>query len=190
MSFLDALLGRTRPAPSRLEQLFAISTAYITLQAKLELQNDGKAGICYKPVTSSAYDQAEAEIEDLLQVSAKATQSAIRTSKDDYGFQWIVVEDQDFEDLVTTVHMVSQTLQEEGFGDQLLAAVFHFRSKEGNPIFWVYSYKRGKFYPFVPKGTGTQRDNAAELHLRSIMEGELPVEPELERWYPLWGIPL
>jgi len=190
MSFLDSLLGRARPAPSRLEQLFAMSTAYITLQAKLDLRTEGKAGICFKPVTSSLYGQAEKEMDDLLQVSARATGSSIRTFKDEYNFRWIVVEDPDFEDLVTTIHIVSQSLQEQGFGDQLLAALFHFRDKGEQSVFWVYSYKRGKFYPFVPRGSGNQRDNAAELHLRSVMEKELPVEPELERWYPLWGVPL
>ncbi len=190
MSFFDSLLGRTRPTPSHLEQLFAMSTAYITLQAKLELRSDGRAGICFKPVTSSAFGQAEKEIEDLLRVSSRTTGSAIRTSKDEYGFRWIIVEDPDFEDLVTTIHMVSQSLHEHGFKDQLLAALFHFRDSEDRPVLWVYSYKRGKFYPFVPLGTGNQRDNARELHLRSVMEGELPVEPDLERWYPLWGVPL
>lgn len=190
MSFFDSLLGRTSPAPSRLEQLFAMSTAHITLQAKLELRSAGKAGICFKPVTSSAYGQTEREIEDLLRVSARTTGSGVRTSKDDYGFRWVIVEDPDFEDLVTTIHIVSQTLQEHGFGDQLLAALFHFRDSEDRSTFWVYSYKRGKFYPFVPAGTANQRDNARELHLRSVMEGELPVETELERWYPLWGAPL
>lgn len=34
------------------------------------------------------------------------------------------------------------------------------------------------------------RRNRAELYLRSAMEVELPIEPELERWYPLWGVPL
>lgn len=190
MSFFDSLLGRTRPAPSRLEQLFAMSTAYITLQAKLELRSSGGAGICFKPVTSSVYGQTEREIDDLLKVSSGATGSKIRTITDEFGFRWIVVEDPDFEDLVTTIHMVSQTLQENGFGDQLLAALFQFLDSRNRPLFWVYSYKRGKFYPFVPAGSGTQRDNASELHLRSVMEGELPIEPDLERWYPLWGIPL
>lgn len=190
MSFFDSLLGRTRPARSQMEQLFAMSTAYITLQTKLDLQSEGRAGICFKPVTSSAYDQAEKEIEDLLHVSVRTTGSSIRTFKDEYGFRWVIVEDPDFEDLVTTIHMVSQTLQEHGFGDQLLAALFHFRYRGEQSVFWVYSYKRGKFYPFVPQGAGSQRDNARELHLRSVMERELPIEPELERWYPLWGVPL
>lgn len=190
MSFLDALFGRTRPAPSRLEQIFAISTAYVTMNTKLGLRTSNRAGICYKPVESSTYHEAHKEVEDLLEVSAKATGSAITTTKDDYGFQWIAVEDEDFEDLVNTIYMVSQTLHEGGFGEQLLAAVFSFVDRNGKPVFWVYNYKRGKFYPFIPKGSGTSRDNASELHMRSVMDPELPIEPQLERWYALWGTPL
>ncbi len=190
MSLFDSIFGHTRPAPSRLDQIFAISTAYVTMSTKLGLQSTGRAGICFKPVQSSVYDEVEKDLEELLQISAKATESAISTSKDEYGFRWIVAEDPDFEDLVNTIYMVSQSLQEGNFGEQLLAAVFRFTDKDGGSVFWVYNYKRGKFYPFVPRGTGTQRDNPSELHLRSVMEAELPLEPELERWYALWGSPL
>jgi hypothetical protein len=34
-----------------------------------------------------------------------------------------------------------------------------------------------------------KRDNNLEFRLRSAMEGKLPIEKGLERWYPLWGIP-
>jgi len=190
LSFFDSLFGTTKPAPSKLEQLFALSTAYVTLNIKLGLESTHKAGICYKPVESSAYQDTQKEVEDLLQISAKATQSAITTAKDEYGFQWIVVEDSELEDLVNTIFMVSQTLQDGNFGDQLLAAAFRFVNKDSQAVFWIYSYKRGKFYPFVPQGTGTHRDNGAELHLSSVMGSELPIEPETERWYALWGAPL
>jgi len=41
----------------------------------------------------------------------------------------------------------------------------------------------------VPSGD-KQRDNAAEMRLGVVMEGEnIPVEKSLEQWYALWGIP-
>jgi hypothetical protein len=89
---------------------------------------------------------------------------------------------------VAGLHMTSQTLHEKGFGDQLLAAVFPFVDREEKLLYWIYNYKRGSFYPFVPL-PGKSRDNAYELRLRAVMEKELPIEPELERWYPLWDIP-
>jgi hypothetical protein len=85
--------------------------------------------------------------------------------------------------------MISRELQDAGFGEQLLAAVIQFRDSRGRNAYWMYNYKRGTFYPFVPSGN-QQRDNALELRLSSIMKSELNVESDLSKWYPLWGIPL
>ncbi len=189
MSWFDALLGRQKPVKSQIEKLFAITTAQVTLSVKLELNPTGKAGICFRPVASSYFDAAESELKDLLRISARETGSKIDTEKDSYGFKWILIRDEDFEDLVATMHMVSQTLGEHGFGEQLLAATFQFLDAKKQPVYWIYGYKRGCLYPFVPT-SGKLRDNAYELRLRALMEKEMPIEPELERWYPLWDIPL
>jgi hypothetical protein len=57
-------------------------------------------------------------------------------------------------------------------------------------VYWIYNYKRGAFYPFAPAGGGEQRDNERELVLKAQLGKELPVEEELARWFPLWGIPI
>ncbi len=54
----------------------------------------------------------------------------------------------------------------------------------------AYNYKRGSYYPFVPAGGEQKRDSERELRLKAQIGRELPVEPELERWFPLWGIPI
>ncbi|MBI2849258.1 MAG: hypothetical protein HYX88_03925 [Chloroflexi bacterium] len=189
MSLLDALLGRSRPVRSRLENLFAISTAVVTLTERLNLKPSARAGICFKPLSSSPFQASERDLMDLISLSTKASHTRMEAVKDNYGFQWITLEDEDFEDLVTNIHMVSQSLEEEGYGGQLLAAVFKFHDEGELPLFWIYNYKRGKFYPFVPKGK-RERDNPTEIHLQALMEKELPLEPDLEKWYALWGIPL
>ena len=113
----------------------------------------------------------------------------MRRRSDTYGFQWIVVRDPDFEDLVTSVHLVSSELQARGFGEQLLAALFKFEGG-GREIDIIYGYKRGAFWPFVPTGEDQQRDNAEEKRLKNELEKELPIEPDLTRWLGLWGAPL
>jgi len=52
----------------------------------------------------------------------------------------------------------------------------------------VYLFKRGTFYPFAPLN-GEKRDNALELEVRGLLSGELRIEPELDRWFPVWGAP-
>jgi hypothetical protein len=183
---LDALLGKTVLPKSTLEHLFAISTARITLQASLDLNPSHSAGLCFKPVESSQYEATKKEIEDLLQLSAKETGSTYRLETDEYHFTWVILEDPDFEDLVTTVHLVSQTLIDRGLGGYLLCAIFRFEDTQ--PVYWIYNFKMGRYYPFVP-GANKTRDTAREFRLRSIMEKELPLEQDVERWYPLWGIP-
>ena len=103
----------------------------------------------------------------------------------------MVLADDDFEDLVVGVNAVSTAIQGGGYGERMLCAVFALRATtRASRVYWIYNYKRGAFYPFVPAGGAQQRDNERELRLKAQIGADLPVEPELERWFPLWGIPI
>ena len=77
-----------------------------------------------------------------------------------------------------------------GHGERLLCAVFAFRDAQHRKLYFIYNYKRGFWYPFVPAGGPQERSTERELQLKAQMSGELPMESELERWFPLWGIPI
>jgi hypothetical protein len=189
MGFLDALFGRAKPVKSKTEQIFAISTAAVTLETRWGLKPSGDAAVVFKPLTSSYFGAAEREIDDLLNLAAKEQGSRVRRQGDEFGYQWVMVRDEQFEDLVAAIHMVTLTLQEHGFKDQLLAAVFRFDGAPGGPVYWLYNYKRGTFYPFIPRDNH-QRDNSEELKLSAVMERELPIEKNPAQWYALWGVPI
>jgi len=191
MGFFDAIFGRQRPVRPSEERIFAISTAELTLRTSLQLQPGNTAGICFQAVASSPFKQIQADLNQLMQVNAQGGTITARPYEDNLGYKWILLESPDFQALVATIHMASQTLLEQGYGEQLLAAVFRFNDEDGRPIYWIYNYKRGKFYPFVPRpdSHSRNRDNAEELHLSAAMDKELPIEPELERWYALWDLP-
>ena len=117
----------------------------------------------------------------------------LTTSKaDEFGYEWIVVRDKDLEDVVTSVHAAASELQARGFGGQLLAAVFRFEGRDGpeKPVYWLYGFKTGTFWPFVPTGDGQKRDNVEELELKSKLDGELPVEADLTKWFGVFGAPV
>ncbi|HPC90348.1 MAG TPA: hypothetical protein PLN19_07495 [Methanothrix sp.] len=187
MGFLDSLLGKTKLPQAKTEKLFAIATAAVTLETSLGYRPDGAAAVCIRPVDSSRYDAARAEVEELLKLSMKDTGTNYTIQKDEYNYVWAVLADPDFEDLVAGVQMVSQILTEHGFGTQLLAAVFRFRGEV--PLYWIYNFKQGNYYPFVPAG-GRERDTSRELRLKAIMSREMPIEKDESRWYPMWGMPL
>jgi len=187
----DVLFGRKKLKDPARDRLFAISTARITLETELGMRPAGAAGVCFKSLSASEFVRAENELQELLDAVATESGSKVERHTDDMGFEWLVVRDGDFEDLVTTVHLVAQELQDRGFGPQLLAALFPFEGKfkEGR-AYWIYGFKRGAFWPFVPTGEDQERDNAEELELKAKLEGELPVEQDLTRWFGLFNAPL
>lgn len=189
MGLLDAILGRTKAKPPDLDRLFALPGAAISLEVAAGLRPAGAAAVSLKPASGRSFDEVEAELADLVDLAANEASSEVSKVTDSYGYQWIVVRDPELDDLVTTVHLINSTLVDRGFGPQLLASVFAFTGENAELVHLVYLYKRGTFYPFVPTGE-ERRDNSAELRVRDAVAGELPVEDDLTRWFPIWGLPL
>lgn len=190
MSLLSTLFGGTRRPPSRDDQLIALSTAAVTLQAELGLVPTGQAGLVIRPIDSEAYRQAEADLAGLLDIAGRETGATITSRNDAYGYRWVVIADDAIADLVSTAYGVSLQLRDGGFGDQLLAAAFGFADSSARHVFWLYNFKRAAFYPFVPQPDGATRDTAHELQLVAALGRELPVEVDQARWYPMWAMPL
>jgi hypothetical protein len=190
MGLFDALLGRSKvkgPAPDR---LFAITTAAITLETAHGIKTRGTAAIVFQPLATGDFAQIVKEMEEVVRATGEETGTTLTTSDDTYGYRWMILHDDDIEDLAVGVNAVSDALQLGGYGNRVLCAVFAFEDGEGRPVYFIYNYKRGTWYPFVPAGGAQQRSTERELQIKAQIGGELPIEPELERWFPLWGIPI
>lgn len=190
MGFLDALLGGKRKlkgvAPDR---LFAMTTAYVTMQTAHDITSTGAAGIVFQPLDTADFAQILKDAEELLRGTAEDSGSKLESADDEFGYRWIILRDPDFDDLVVSLNTLSTELQGGGYGDRLLAAVFAFED-QGTRLYFIYNFKRGAYYPFVPAKGEKQRDSERELRLKAQLERELPFEAEVTRWFPLWEIPL
>ena len=191
MGLRDVLLGKKKLAGPARERLFALTTAAVTLDTELGLRTAGSAGVVFKPLSAGEFVRAENDLQQLLDAVASSSGSKLERREDSFGYTWIIVRDPDLEDQVATIHAVAQGLEEQGFGSQLLAAVFKFDGGK-HPVYWIYGYKRGAFWPFVPTGEDQKqkRDNAEELELKAKLEKELPVEQDLSRWFGVFDAPL
>ncbi len=166
------------------EDLFGMSTAYLTMEADLDFEPTGDAALCFANVDSTAFQRARTEVEAILDAGAEETGTTADFIEDSHGYHWVVLHDTDFENLVTSVHFAADTLVEEGFGSRLLAALFAFE-RDATTAYWVYSFRRGAFYPFVPMGRH-ERDQRVEFKLETLLDGELTVEDDTTYWYPMW----
>jgi hypothetical protein len=191
MGFLDALLGRRKVAgPAKRDRLFAVSTAYVTLQTSFGVRPRGVSALVFQPLATGDFAQIVSEMEEVVRATGAETGTELDTKADDFGYRWMILRDPDVEDLVVGVNAVAEALQTGGYGDRLLAAVFVFEDDQGKPLYFIYNYKRGLWYPFVPAPGEQQRSVERELQLKAQIGAELPIEPELERWFPLWGVPI
>src|SRR6476620_6968973 len=190
MGFLDVLLGRRKLAGPAPDRLFAMSTAYVTLETSLTITSVGQAAIVFQPLATADFEGIVRDMEEVVRGTGDETGTTVEANDDEFGYRWMVLADPDMEDLVVGVNGVSTAIQGGGYGERILCAVFAFRDEQRRRIYWIYNYKRGAFYPFAPAGGAQQRDNERELRLKAQIGAELPVEAELERWFPLWGIPI
>ncbi|MGR6921711.1 PspA-associated protein PspAB [[Actinomadura] parvosata] len=183
MGWLDALLGRTKPVKPNLDALFALPSAAVTLQAATGLTPTGLGSVAFRAAEGGAFATAESDAKALLG-------ERVEESDDGYGYTWLLVRrsPEALGDLVTELHAVNSTLEGAGFGPSLLCSLVSFAAPDGRRLAVVYLYKRGTFYPFAPMA-GQKRDNPLELQARGALEGELPLEKDLSRWFPVWGAP-
>ena len=189
MGFLDALRGKTKLRQPTTDRLFAMSTAVLEMQDK-GLQPTGKAAIVFQPLGTSDFDAIVQEMTELLALTGDETGTQIETRDDSFGYRFMILSDPEFEDLVVGLNAVNGALRDGGYADRVLCALFPFKDAQGGDVHWIYNVKRATYYPFVPAGGEQQRDNERELRLKAQLERDLPIEADMARWFPLWGVPL
>jgi hypothetical protein len=207
VGLLDVLTGRRQvkgPAPDR---LFAISTAYVTLQSEHQIEPAGVAAIVFQALATSDFESTLRDMEDVVKATGTDSGMSVSTKDDSYGYRWMILRNPQgapsVEDLAVGINAVSGSIETAGYGERLLCAVFAFTHEHGSAtgragsaaggaerIYFIYNYKRGFWYPFVPASGEQQRSTERELQIKAQLASELPMEPELERWFPLWGIPI
>jgi GNAT superfamily N-acetyltransferase len=191
VGFLDALFGtKGKLKGAAPDRLFAMTTANITMETGLGLKSKQQAGVVFQPIGTADFRSIVEETEELLKGTAEETGTQVKTHDDEYGYRWLILEDPDFDDLVVAMNTVSVELQGAGYGDRLLAAVFAYADDAGKPIYFIYNFKRGSYYPFVPAPGDKARNTEEEFRIKAQLARDLPWEEDTARWFPLWDIPL
>jgi len=196
VGLLDSILGRSKPAKPDLDQLFGLPSAAITLETSIGFTTTGTGSVAFRAPEGRAFADVQADVQALLDAGSGPK---VDVEVDSFGYTWLVcrTDPPDLSALVTDLHAVNTTLQESGFGSTLLCSLVPF--SDGTRTFGlVYLFKRGTFYPFAPAvGTTTtiegatpqRRDNLLEIQVRDLLTGDLRIEPEVSRWFAVWGAP-
>ncbi len=219
MGLLNTLLGRTKPVQSDLDALFALPSASITLQSAAGLVCSGQAGVCFKPPSGQGFEDMQAEVVKLLAMDDVSGFHKAEDSYgyhwlvvEDADIEELVTRIHMVNSSLSDSGWGPQLLCSV-FGIAPVDSAGSSAAPEPDPdlvpdptapmpeptagpghvlastAYLVYLFKRGTFYPFVPTGH-EQRDTEEELKLKSLVADDLTVEPDLDRWFPLWELPV
>ena len=168
-----------------------VITAEARLQSIGEILPGRRAGVLFRPTEKGKYpfiDGLEGQIRGVLNEGPGATKTSHDVQVDEHGTQWVILEDGNFEHLTNSVFTIGNALSIEADPSIMIAAVWstHYA---GSAAYWLYTYQRKTFYPFIPRGSD-DRDHPAELNLAKLLSRQgMVVERSTEHWYPLWDIP-
>jgi hypothetical protein len=137
VGFLDTLLGRSKPKRPDLDQLFALPSAAVTLQAGAAFVPTGVGAVCFASVEGGAFAQLQRDVRALLDADTERGGIPVEFGQDSYGYTWLTARHTPDEtaDLVNDLHAVNTLLAEGGFGPQLLCSIVAFReSADGTDL--------------------------------------------------------
>ena len=195
------LFGGSKNPKSDWSALSSVIKAEAKLQSLGEITPSRKAGVIYRDNDENTFlHDIETELKTVLYQGTGATKTAFEIKDDDRGMRWVVLDDGNFGDLVSSTYTVGNAIGANGAGDRLLAAVFELyftgtvednTYRSGLRTYWIYRYDRMAFYPFVPTGDSEgDRDRPTEARLGSdLRKHGLVIEKSLTEWMGLWGIP-
>jgi hypothetical protein len=174
------------------DAIFSLSSAYITLETKLGLKSTGRSALSLKSADGMHFTEMKDGIQRFLDISKPDIELKNHMVVDSYGYLWLVLEGKSMADILAGISAIGDTVEERGFSNQLLVAIFEFKiEKRSNEVtqYLIYNYKFNKFYPFVPFGQKT-RSTEDEMKIMAAIVDEVPFEKDMTLWYPLWDLPI
>ena len=190
MGLLDALLGRSTPVQPDLDQLFAVPVGRDHPGDHDRLRpRPGWARSASGPPRARAFASLQREVQTLLDADAgPPVEREPRTPTASPGC-WPATTRAESAALVTDLHAVNTTLADHGFGPQLLCSLVGLRRRRPGARSGSSTSTSGARSTRSRPAGDQRRDNALELQVRGALVDDLPIEPDLTRWFPVWGAP-
>ena len=185
MGFWDTMTGRTKPVAPKLDGLFALPPAVITLETAADFKMTGRGAICFRAAEGPAFAQTLTDVVALLDDDDDPD---VEVVTDQFGFTWLLARQEDMGALVTDLHAVTTSLEVQGFGHAVLCSLVSFADPVGTVPGAGLPIQAGHVLPVRPHRTAAS--GTTSWSSRSVTcSADLPIEQDLSRWMALWGAP-
>ena len=78
----------------------------------------------FQPLPTGDFQQIVADVEETVRGTGQETGTKVETHDDEFSYRWMVLRDDELEDLAVGINAVSDALAINGYKDRVLCAVF------------------------------------------------------------------
>ena len=191
MGFLDVIIGKRKLAGPAPDRLFAISTAYVKFETELgDHARAATAAIVFQPLSTADFQSIVREMEEVVRATAADSGTPSRpptTATASAGWCSAARSSTTWSSGSTPSAARSRRA---ATASACCARCSRSRTSRSDRCTGSTTTSAARSTRSCPRPATQQRDNERELVLKAQVGAELPVEQELERWFPLWGIPI
>ena len=166
------------------------------------------AGVIFEPDDSNQFlAELKSNLDEVLYLGPGATKTAVELRDDEHrdsvNLRWVILDDGNFEDLLSSTYTIANAMRHNGAGSNLLAATFHMDIVIGTPgghassalpmveAYLIYRFDLNAYYPFVPDSDNDAgRDSEMENAIAEATgDFGLKVNKVRSNWLGLWDMP-
>ena len=129
-------------------------------------------------------------MEELLKSTGEDTGTTIDKQDDKFGYRWMVLTDPDFEDLVVGVNASPARSRPEATATGCWRRCSASATRTTSPSTGSTTTSAARSTRSCRPAESSSATPSASCSLKAQIGAELPVEAQLERWFPLWDIPI
>ena len=158
------------------------------MQTSLSIESRGGAAIVFQSLATADFRGIVRDMEEVVRATAGDSGTTVETTEDDYGFSWLVLKGEGFDDLVVGINAVSTAIDDGGYGERLLCAC-SCSPTTAAPALPDLQLQARRVLPVRP-GAGDQRLTTNANSCSSAARLRAADRAELWRWFALRGIPI
>ena len=122
------------------DAIFSLTSASLSIEEKLGLQFSGTAALCVKVINGAMFKNAINDCTDLLNVSKNEFKFNFKIITDSYNYLWVIINgekqmthSETITNVAAALSASGDILEENGFSDQILSAIFQFKLSDNVP---------------------------------------------------------
>ena len=156
-----------------------------------------KTGVLLSPNDNSFFHDLDSNLHEIIREGRSNFKTDLKIFNDDFDTIWVLIEDEDFSELISTTFTVINAVSNIVKPDNILGSVFKLDITENELLdvynkiencYLIFNSSDFGYYPYIP--FKEERLSSLELELNDLLSSKnLDMLSDFNKWYGISSIP-